>query len=115
MTKVKNITDGPKGIRLAAGKGQAGAVVMLEPGESQDLDIAVGEDSQTEWFSFGGKTEAAGEPGPLDGSVEDLTAHLAGVTDADEVQKLIEAETAGKSRKGALAALEARRDEILAA
>lgn len=56
----------------------------------------------------------SGEPGPLDGSVDDLTEHLATVTDADEVQKLIDAETAGKSRKGALAALEARRDELLA-
>lgn len=54
------------------------------------------------------------EPGPLDGSVDDLAAHLATVTDADEVQRLLDAETAGKSRKGAIAALEARRDELLA-
>lgn len=56
-----------------------------------------------------------GEPGPLDGSVEDLEKHLEGVTDPDEVQKLIDAETGGKSRKGALAALEARRDALLEA
>ena len=55
------------------------------------------------------------EPGPLDHSIDDLVVHLAGVTDPDEVQRLIDAETAGKSRKGALEALEARRDELLAA
>ena len=55
-----------------------------------------------------------GEPGPHDGSVDDLTEYLATLTDADEVQKLLDAETAGKSRKGAIAALEARRDELLA-
>lgn len=54
------------------------------------------------------------EPGPLDGSVDELTLHLKGVSDVDAVQKLIDAETAGKSRKGALAVLEARRDELLA-
>jgi hypothetical protein len=58
MTKVKNITGGPKGIRLAAPKGQAGPIVMLEPGETKDLDIADGEDGQTDWFSFGGTDKA---------------------------------------------------------
>lgn len=56
----------------------------------------------------------AAEPGPLDGSIPELTTHLATVTDADEVQKLLDAETAGKSRAGAIAVLEARRDELLA-
>jgi hypothetical protein len=60
------------------------------------------------------KTAPAPEPGPLDQSIPDLTAHLAMVTDADEVQKLLDAETAGKSRAGAIAVLEARRDELLA-
>ena len=59
--------------------------------------------------------EAQVEPGPLDGSIEDLTEYLAGVIGADEVQALIDAETAGKSRKGALEALKARHDELLAA
>lgn len=57
---------------------------------------------------------AASEPGPLDQSIEKLTEYLEGVTDADEVQKLIDAETAGKSRAGAITALEARRDALLA-
>lgn len=107
MTKVTNITSGPKGIRPAKGE-----LVMLEPGQSVDIDLAAGEDSQTDWFSFEG---AASEPGPLDQSVEKLTAYLETVTDADAVESLIDAETAGKSRTGALAALNARRDAILAA
>ncbi|RVT93702.1 hypothetical protein [Sphingomonas crocodyli] len=56
----------------------------------------------------------SGEPGPLDQSVEKLTEHLQTMTDADEIEKLIAAETAGKSRSGALAALKARQDELLA-
>lgn len=54
------------------------------------------------------------EPGPLDSSVDDLAAYLDGVTDPDEVQRLIDGEIAGKSRKGALAALQSRQDELLA-
>lgn len=107
LTLVKNITTGPKGIRS-----KAAGVVMIEPGKSAEVDLADGED-EGEWFKFGdAKSE---EPGPLDQSVEKLAAYLDGVNDADEVQKLIEAETAGKSRQGALAALEARKDAILAA
>ena len=58
--------------------------------------------------------QPADEPGPLDSSIPELTEHLAGVDDADEVERLIAAEKAGKSRSGALAALEARRDELKA-
>jgi hypothetical protein len=81
---------------------------MAEPGQTIEAD-----DFVPEWFKSSGDQTSA-EPGPLDLSVEKLTAHLEGVTDADEVQKLIDAETAGKSRTGALAALEARRDALLA-
>lgn len=55
------------------------------------------------------------DTGPLDGSVDDLVKHITGITDPDEIEKLIKAETDGKARKGAIAALEARRDELLAA
>lgn len=106
--KVTNISAGPRGIHDSTG-----AVVMLEAGESADIDLADGEE-EGEWFKFDGGV-AAPEPGPLDTSVDDLVAYLKGVTDADAVQALIDAETAGKSRKGALAALEARRGELLAA
>jgi hypothetical protein len=57
--------------------------------------------------------EAAAEPGPLDKSIPDLTAYLDGVDDTVEIDRLIAAETAGKSRKGALDALEARRTVLI--
>lgn len=50
--------------------------------------------------------------GPLDGSVKDLIAHLSDVDDAKVIRALIADEKAGKTRAGALAALEARLDEI---
>lgn len=101
MATVKNISNGPRGAYLG------GVLAMVEAGQSVEAD-----DFAEEWFKeVGGKD--AGEPGPLDGSVDELTAYLATVSDPDDVQKLIDAETAGKSRKGALAALEARRDELL--
>jgi hypothetical protein len=104
MTKVSNISDGPRGIWSTSG------LVMIDKGKSADVELAKGEEAG-EWFQFDGK---AAEPGPLDRSIPDLTAHLATMDDADEVQKLLDAETAGKSRAGAIAALEARRDELLA-
>ena len=102
MAKVKNISTGPRGAYLG------GVLVMAEPGQTIDAD-----DFAEEWFKADGDDEKAGEPGPLDGSVPELTAYLEGVTDPDEVQKLIDAETGGKSRKGAIEALEARRDALL--
>jgi hypothetical protein len=99
MAQVTNISKGPRGAWLN------GELVMAEPGQTIEAD-----DFAPEWFSDG----TPAEPGPLDHSVEALTEYLAGVKDPDEIQKLIDAETGGKSRKGALAALEARRDELLA-
>ena len=111
MTKIKNITGGPKIIN-------ATPVYTLAAGEEHDdfviSDAELDAARKTGWFEIGGAASKTEEPGPLDGSVDELAAHLAAMTDADEVQKLIDAETAGKSRKGALAALEARRDELLA-
>ncbi len=48
----------------------------------------------------------------LDGSVTEIRAALAGINNADTIRGLIDAETAGKTRKGAIAALEARLAEI---
>ena len=89
---------------------------FLDPGETRSHVIAKDyvERAKSLPFLTVEDEDGASEPGPLDQSVELLTEYLAGVEDADEVQKLIDAETAGKSRKGALAALEARRDELLA-
>ena len=101
MAIIRNISTGARGAYIGT------ALVMVEPGASAEGDFT---DVNPEWF----EGADAAEPGPLDGSVDELTAHLATVDDVDAVQKLIDAETAGKSRKGALAALEARRDELLA-
>lgn len=48
-------------------------------------------------------------PGPLDGSIEELTAYLETLSDVGAVEALIKAEEGGKSRTGALKALEARK------
>lgn len=107
---ITNNSGGPKVLN-------ARPVVTLQDGETaDDVEISEAELSAaatTGWFEIEGD-EPAAEPGPLDQSVERLTAYLADVTDADQVQKLIDAETAGKSRAGAIAALEARRDALLA-
>lgn len=52
---------------------------------------------------------------PLGGTIKDLKAHIATITNPDDVQKLIDAEKAGNNRNGGIALLEARRDELLAA
>lgn len=101
MGTIRNISTGARGAYIGA------ALVMVEPGESVEGEFT---DVNAEWFEGGD----AAEPGPLDGSVDDLEAYIEDVDDVDVVQRLIDAETAGKSRKGALAALEARRDELLA-
>lgn len=108
--QVKNIDVGARGIYAANGQ-----LVMIEPGERAEVETTEREFRDalaTGYFEFG--EGGAAEPGPLDAGVEALTAHIAGIDDVDEIQALIAAETAGKSRKGALAALEARRDELLA-
>lgn len=109
-----NITDGPRIFNSAP-------QVILPAGASTEGEVSITPGELESMRTFGqfeiveaGASKAPTEPGPLDGSVEDLNTHLATMDDADEVQKLIDAETAGKSRKGALAALEARRDELLA-
>lgn len=101
MGTIRNISTGARGAYIGS------ALVMVEPGQTAEGDFT---DVNDEWFEGGD----AAEPGPLDLSVGDLAVHLATVENVDDVQKLIDAETAGKSRKGALAALEARRDELLA-
>ena len=102
MTTITNITTGARGAYIGS------TLVMVEAGATAEGDFT---DVNPEWFDGG---EGASEPGPLDQSVEKLVKYLEGVEDADEVQSLIDAETAGKSRAGAIAALEARRDRLLA-
>ena len=49
---------------------------------------------------------------PLDSSIEVLTAHLATVDDPAEIERLLRNEEAGKTRKGALDALQDRKAEL---
>lgn len=55
------------------------------------------------------------EPSALDGSIDDLKTHLSTVNDAAELDQLRAAETAGKSRAGALKAIDDRKAELDAA
>lgn len=61
------------------------------------------------WGSGGGTAN------PLDGNVDAVTAHAGTVSDPAEIDRLIEAETAGQNRTGALKALNARKDALAAA
>jgi len=61
-----------------------------------------------------GSTPITNPADPLGGTIDDLKTHISTLTDPDDVQKLIDAEKAGKNRNGGLAILEARRDELLA-
>lgn len=52
---------------------------------------------------------ALSDPGPLDKSIPDLTVYLETVSDVGTIDALIAAEKGGKSRNGAIDALEARK------
>ena len=49
----------------------------------------------------------------LDLSIDEMTAQVGEITDPEAIEALIEAENNGKTRKGALAVLEARLDALL--
>lgn len=49
------------------------------------------------------------DPGPLDKSIPELTTYLESISDVGAIDALIAAEKDGKSRSGALEALEARK------
>ncbi len=108
---ITNNAEGARGVALADG-----TTHFVEPGQTVSLDVA---DGHTLYDGLvagkGGKAAAddgAAEPGPLDGSITELREHIAGVEDAEAIQALIDAETGGKSRAGALAALNERLDEL---
>lgn len=111
--KVTNTSGGPRVFNSTP-------PIVLQAGQASDGEVEVSTAELASMraaghFEIDGGPEAGAEPGPLDMNLDDLAAHLETVEDADEVQKLIDDEAAGKSRKGALAALEARRDALLAA
>lgn len=60
----------------------------------------------------GPATAKTQEPDALDQSVEKLTAHLETVNDPAEIDRLIAAEKGGKSRAGALSALDDRKKAL---
>jgi hypothetical protein len=47
MAKITNITAGPKGLH-----DKDGALVMLEPGQTEDIELGAGELNK-EWFGTG--------------------------------------------------------------
>lgn len=49
------------------------------------------------------------EPGPLDTSIAELATYLEGISDVGAIDALIAAETAGKTRSGALKVLDERK------
>ena len=82
-----------------------------------DADFPIGWTGRAEVVGKGakaGSTLITNPADPLAGTIEDLKAHIATLTNPDDVQKLIDAEKAGKNRNGGIALLEARRDELLA-
>lgn len=107
---VKNISTGPRGVHSTTGE------VTIEAGRTVDVELSDAERKSAEgtgYFEFDGES-AASEPSLLDGSVDDIEAEIANIDDPDEIDRLLKAERAGKNRKGAVSALEARRDELLA-
>lgn len=90
------------------GFGRAGIGVtnrdMVEGGE------ASGNGGGTGWPDTGG---GSGETDHF-ATVDSLTAHAGTLTDPAAIDSLIEAETAGKNRAGALSALEARKTALAA-
>jgi hypothetical protein len=124
MARFRNEAKGARGLAL-----RGGGFLLLDPGQEERLARAmvrrvpsgvVVEDDPGEGrpAPVTRRPETAGselpEPSPLDASLPALRAYLARVRDVSHIDVLIAAETAGKTRKGALAALNARRDELLA-
>jgi hypothetical protein len=104
-----NGSDGPRGVNGVNG------LVLIDAGKRAEVEVTEAEfNSAKSTGYFGAADDDDGpEPGPLDQSIPKLIEHLAAVDDPDEVQRLIDAETAGKSRDGALAALKERLEALL--
>lgn len=81
MTKVKNIAPGPRGIHSATGE-----LVMLEPGQERDIELAEGEEPG-EWFEFDGKPNAAR---PASAPAVDTAAIEALTRRAEEAETMVE-------------------------
>lgn len=119
LDKDGNVVERPKHTPAPAkgdvvGKGDASAADFQKALDARDADIAALR-AEVEQLKAGaaaaGDAGQAGQPdpGPLDQSIPDLTAYLETVGDVGAVDALIAAEKGGKSRSGALEALEARK------
>ena len=119
LAKDGNVVERPKHTPAPAkgdvvGKGDASAADFQKALDARDADIAALR-AEVEQLKAGaaaaGNAGQAGQPdpGPLDQSIPDLTAYLETVGDVGAVDALIAAEKDGKSRSGALEALEARK------
>lgn len=100
MTKVTNISNGPRGIR-----GVAGGIVMLDPRQSAEVDLAAGEE-EGEWFRFGdfefGSADAApAAAAPPSELVEQLTKRA---EDAEAMADLLQEELAALKRSAPVVA-----------
>lgn len=82
------------------------------------IDYAAGEHEVFNYIAEQAEAEgvitASGTGDPLDGNLDSLAAHLATVDDPAEVERLIAAETGGKTRSGALKLLNDRKDALTA-
>lgn len=96
---------------LAGGSGPSTAVTRNHP-PGQGIEYERPSDPDAAPVSGGGTGGEAEEPGPLDQSIPKLTEYLAGVTDTAELDRLRTSEEGGKSREGALAAIDARKAEL---
>lgn len=111
-----NVVERPKHAPAPAkgdvvGKGNTGAPDFQKELDARDADIAALRAEVEQLKAGAANAGQAGqpEPGPLDQSIPELTAYLETVGDVGAVDALIAAEKGGKSRSGALEALEARK------
>lgn len=118
LDKDGNVIERPKHSPAPGGvKSKAAATGGVDPAEIATLKtelegkIALVDERLAELQAkLGSITQP--DPGPLDGSIPDLTAYLETVGDVGAIEALIEAEKGGKSRSGALEALEARKTAL---
>lgn len=123
MATVKNTARGPRGLH-----NEAGELVMIEPGQSVEGEFSSDAIRDFKKMLEGeagpaptneAPVEAGGDDGgagPLSGSVASLKEHLEGVNDVTEIDALLAQEEAAASpRKGAIDALNARKEALSAA
>ncbi|ALH82908.1 hypothetical protein [Sphingopyxis macrogoltabida] len=103
----------------AKGRSDAGAIDKLNKVVAEKDEVILEKDARIaeleKQLAAGALTSTGSnqqDPGPLDKSIPDLTTYLEGVSDIGAIDALIEAEKAGNSRVGALAALDARKTTL---